>query len=83
MDPQSSTEVLESAPLNPNSDSSGNIVQISPQSVSVRLRPLEEDGHRLEFGIAQSSQYPVDIYFLLDLSFSMESSRDNFAKQGQ
>ncbi len=73
--------MLEGAALNPDSES--DIVQISPQRVRVLLRPQEEEGHRLEFAIAQSSQYPVDIYFLLDLSWSMDKSRDNFAQQGR
>ncbi len=77
--------MLEAAPLNPNSPegvSGEDIVQISPQRVRVRVRPLEAEGHRVTFSIAQSSQYPVDIYFLLDLSWSMDKSRDNFAQQG-
>ena len=32
--------------------------------------------------VAQSSQYPVDLYFLLDLSWSMEKSVNHIAEMG-
>ena len=32
--------------------------------------------------VAQSSQYPVDLYFLLDLSWSMNKSRNHIAEMG-
>ena len=32
--------------------------------------------------MAQSSQYPVDLYFLLDLSWSMNKSRNHIAEMG-
>ena len=36
----------------------------------------------LYFQVAQSSQYPVDLYFLLDLSWSMNKSRNHIAEMG-
>ncbi len=77
------TQVEENLPLNPDAPiDEENIVLIAPQSATVSLRPLDRVGHRIEFEIAQSSEYPVDLYFLLDLSWSMETSRANFAEQG-
>ena len=35
-----------------------------------------------KFKVAQSSQYPVDLYFLLDLSWSMNKSRNHIAEMG-
>ena len=32
--------------------------------------------------MAQSSQYPVDLYFLLDLLWSMNKSRNHIAEMG-
>jgi hypothetical protein len=82
-DPRATTQLTENLPLNPDS-TEDNIVLIAPQAATVSVRPLDQsnEGHRVEFEIAQSSQYPVDLYFLLDLSWSMEDSRATFAEQG-
>ena len=57
-----------------------NSILIQPQSVHMNLRPgLVQD---LSFSIGQSEEYPVDLYFLFDLSFSMNSSRTTLAEQG-
>ena len=37
---------------------------------------------RLEFSLGQSKQYPLDLYFLLDYSVSMNASLTNVANQG-
>mgnify|MGYP001355265264 FL=1 len=62
-----------------NSDLDNSIL-IQPQKVNLELRPGLK--HDLEFTIGQSDEYPVDIYFLFDLSRSMNDSRNNFAEQG-
>ncbi|XP_058126874.1 integrin beta-PS isoform X1 [Anopheles ziemanni] len=51
----------------------GSIVQISPQSVSLKLRLNEV--YRLNVNYAQAEDYPVDLYYLMDLSKSMEDDK--------
>ncbi len=68
IDTPSDVDLLSNAPINLEDAESGEeIIQISPQRVKLRLRPGATQ--RLDFRIAQSSEYPVDIYFLLDLSW--------------
>ena len=81
VNPDSETFKVEAKPLDP--DTKEDIVQISPQQIKLNLRPEELRGHSFSFSIGQSKQYPLDLYFLLDLSWSMKSSRDNFAEQGE
>ncbi len=49
--------------------------QISPQRIRVKLRPGLES--RISFRIAQAKHYPVDLYYLMDLSNSMSDDRKN------
>ena len=56
-----------------------NSVLIKPQGVNLKLRPGQSQD--VKFTIGQSDQYPVDLYFLFDLSFTMESSRNTLAEQ--
>ncbi|KAJ8255350.1 hypothetical protein GJAV_G00203870 [Gymnothorax javanicus] len=50
-------------------DDSDNFTQISPQKISLGLRP----GSKVKFkiNVQQTKDYPVDIYYLMDLSASM------------
>ena len=54
--------------------------QITPQRVRMRLRVGQEA--RLTFQVAQAKQYPVDLYYLMDLSNSMSDDKDNVVKLG-
>ncbi|XP_063068093.1 integrin beta-6 [Engraulis encrasicolus] len=65
--PVSSMEILLSDPLGKNSD--GNLTQISPQNIAVKLRPDSEVTFQIK--VQQSEDYPVDLYYLMDLSASM------------
>ncbi len=49
--------------------------QISPQRVRVRVRVNKRA--RVRFSVAQAKQYPVDLYYLMDLSNSMSDDKDN------
>ncbi|XP_058065119.1 integrin beta-PS-like, partial [Anopheles bellator] len=53
--------------------SAGSIVQISPQRVGLKLRLNEV--YRLSVNYAQAEDYPVDLYYLMDLSKSMEDDK--------
>ncbi|XP_076279784.1 integrin beta-PS [Lasioglossum baleicum] len=55
-------------------------VQIRPQKVHLRLRRGEE--YRMTLSYSQAEDYPVDLYYLMDLSRSMEEYRDRLSKTG-
>ncbi|KAL0268505.1 UNVERIFIED_CONTAM: hypothetical protein PYX00_010424 [Menopon gallinae] len=55
-------------------------VQISPQHVSLKLRINE--AYRMDFRYAQAEDYPVDLYYLMDLSKSMEDDKDKLSSLG-
>ena len=55
-------------------------IQISPQYVKLRLRVGQEE--QVNFSVAQALEYPVDLYYLMDLSNSMSDDRDNIVKLG-
>ena len=37
----------------------------------------------VKFSMAQAQEYPVDLYYLMDLSNSMSDDRDNIVKLGR
>lgn len=55
-------------------------VQIFPQRVSLKLRINE--AYRLTVDYAQAEDYPVDLYYLMDLSKSMEDDKDKLSDLG-
>ncbi|KAI8035233.1 integrin beta-PS isoform X2 [Drosophila gunungcola] len=62
------------------SASSADIVQIMPQSVKLQLRVNEK--HNLKVSYSQAGGYPVDLYYLMDLSKSMEDDKENLSELG-
>uniref|UniRef100_A0A336M8L1 Integrin beta n=2 Tax=Culicoides sonorensis TaxID=179676 RepID=A0A336M8L1_CULSO len=57
-----------------------HIVQISPQRMNLKLRINE--AHRISFRYARAEDYPVDLYYLMDLSKSMEDDKEKLSKLG-
>ena len=57
-----------------------NIVLVQPQHVKLKIRPGSSQG--VKFKIGQSPEYPLDLYFLLDLSWSMENTTKTVAEKG-
>ncbi|XP_077255158.1 integrin beta-PS isoform X1 [Temnothorax americanus] len=55
-------------------------VQVQPQKIRLRLRPGED--YRVTMKYSQAEDYPVDLYYLMDLSASMEPYRDKLSKLG-
>ncbi len=53
-------------------------VQIYPQRVRVRVRVGRKA--RVRFKVAQAKQYPVDLYYLMDLSNSMSDDKENIVR---
>ncbi|XP_053907485.1 integrin beta-7 isoform X7 [Cuculus canorus] len=69
-------------PLQPHgrgSDPDGT-QQLRPSRVQLRLRPREEQSFQVRFRRAQDR--PVDIYYLMDLSYSMRDDLENVRKLG-
>ena len=62
-------------------EDSQRFVQISPQHVRLKLRPNLTS--KLTFEVAQAKQYPVDLYYLMDLSNSMSDDKETIVKMGQ
>ncbi|XP_032900295.1 integrin beta-4 isoform X1 [Amblyraja radiata] len=62
-------------------DTSRKRTQISPQQVSMSLRAGEE--RTLNFEVFQPLESPIDLYFLMDFSYSMQDDLDNLKKLGR
>uniref|UniRef100_A0A667X2E9 Integrin beta n=1 Tax=Myripristis murdjan TaxID=586833 RepID=A0A667X2E9_9TELE len=56
------------------------VTQLQPQSVLLHLRPGEPQTFELKF--KRVEDYPIDLYYLMDLSFSMEDDLPNVKKLG-
>ncbi|XP_016773439.2 integrin beta-PS [Apis mellifera] len=70
--------ILENRPLSLTKGT--DPVQIQPQKIDLRLRRGEE--YRLTLKYSQAEDYPVDLYYLMDLSKSMEDYRDQLSELG-
>ncbi|KAM6943427.1 integrin beta-6 [Xenentodon cancila] len=66
--PISKAQVLQDRPLGKKTSNS-NSTQISPQKMALKLRPGSEVTFQVE--IQHTEDYPVDTYYLMDLSASM------------
>lgn len=55
--------------------------QVSPQGLRARLRPGEEQHFRLD--VFEPLESPVDLYILMDFSYSMSDDLDNLKNMGE
>ncbi|XP_050418203.1 integrin beta-1 isoform X1 [Patella vulgata] len=55
-------------------------VQIAPQEVQLKIRPNKPIKFKMQF--RQAENYPVDLYYLMDLSNSMEDDKAKLAELG-
>ncbi|KFM66785.1 Integrin beta-PS, partial [Stegodyphus mimosarum] len=55
-------------------------IQVKPQEIRLKLRPNSVMQFKLEF--RQAVDYPVDLYYLMDLSNSMADDKDKLAELG-
>ncbi|KAB0373756.1 hypothetical protein FD755_014012, partial [Muntiacus reevesi] len=80
--PTSSTQVLRSLPLSSkgSSPAGSDVIQLTPQEVTVTLRPGDKTTFQLQ--VRQVEDYPVDLYYLMDLSLSMKDDLDNIRSLG-
>ncbi|CAI5765475.1 Hypothetical predicted protein [Podarcis lilfordi] len=79
MDPHSGQRVLEDRPLS-NSTQRQSFTQLAPQRIALQLRPGEEQRVTVRFRRAEG--YPVDLYYLMDLSYSMKDDLENIKRLG-
>ncbi|XP_071394931.1 integrin beta-5 [Centroberyx affinis] len=80
--PSSSISVLKNKPL--SSKGSGptqyGVNQIMPQKISLSLRPGDQTSFELQVRLVED--YPVDLYYLMDLSLSMKDDLDTIRNLG-
>ncbi|XP_078543618.1 integrin beta-7 [Lissotriton helveticus] len=79
MDPRSSYKILEDTPLSDNSDKK-TVTQLAPQKIQLTLRPGERKSFTVRFKRAEG--YPVDLYYLMDLSYSMKDDLEKVKRLG-
>ncbi|XP_074995676.1 integrin beta-7-like, partial [Calonectris borealis] len=80
VEPRGSVRVLEDEELGRGGGAGGGPTQLRPQSVQLLLRPGEEQTFQVRFRRAQG--HPVDLYYLLDLSYSMRDDLENLRRLG-
>ncbi|MBN3286993.1 ITB5 protein, partial [Polyodon spathula] len=80
--PGSSMAVLRNKPLSSkgSAPTQYDVIQIMPQKIALSLRP----GDQTSFGVQvrQVEDYPVDLYYLMDLSLSMKDDLDTIRNLG-
>ncbi|XP_035510067.1 integrin beta-3a [Morone saxatilis] len=69
--PSSTLTIQEDTPLSDKaSGTADDVTQIKPQKLHIVLRP--GDAKRFTVSVKQVEDYPVDLYYLMDLSYSMK-----------
>jgi integrin beta 1 len=78
--PVSSMQLLRDEALSERSALAGqeSPVQLRPQRVQLRLRPHNSQTLKMQY--KQALDYPVDLYYLMDLSKSMEDDKDKLSQ---
>ncbi|XP_043931055.1 integrin beta-2-like isoform X2 [Protopterus annectens] len=66
---------------NPFGKSGATVTQLQPQHVEVKLRPGQSQTIKVNF--KQAEHYPIDLYYLMDLSFSMTDDLNNLKNLGR
>ncbi|XP_076858814.1 integrin beta-5 [Brachyhypopomus gauderio] len=80
--PRSVSSILKNRPLSSKSSGSTqyDAVQIQPQKIALSLRP--GDTTTFEVQVRPVEDYPVDLYYLMDLSLSMKDDLDTIRNLG-
>ncbi|XP_017688783.1 PREDICTED: integrin beta-3 [Lepidothrix coronata] len=78
--PSSSVTILEDRPLSNKGSGGATTTQMSPQRIQLNLRPDDSQVFRVQ--VRQVEDYPVDIYYLMDLSNSMKDDLRNIQNLG-
>lgn len=80
--PRSVSSTLKNRPLSSKSSGSTQygVTQIQPQKISVTLRPGDQTSFEVQ--VRPVEDYPVDLYYLMDLSLSMKDDLDTIRNLG-
>ncbi|PNI32973.1 ITGB7 isoform 9 [Pan troglodytes] len=78
-EPRGQQEVLQDQPLSQGARGEG-ATQLAPQRVRVTLRPGEPQ--QLQVRFLRAEGYPVDLYYLMDLSYSMKDDLERVRQLG-
>ncbi|XP_063040848.1 integrin beta-3-like [Engraulis encrasicolus] len=79
--PTSSMSIQEDKPLSDRAaGASKDVTQIRPQKLHLTLRP--GDAKRFTVSVRQVADYPVDLYYLMDLSYSMRDDLNQLRTLG-
>uniref|UniRef100_A0A646QHC7 Integrin beta n=1 Tax=Hemiscolopendra marginata TaxID=943146 RepID=A0A646QHC7_9MYRI len=78
--PENEDRIVKSEKLSEPGADLDSIVQIAPQEINLALRPNQS--FPLSFQFRQAEDYPLDLYYLMDLSKSMEDDKDKLAQLG-
>lgn len=78
--PKESIQILKNMNLSDKGAIESEAIQIKPQKIKLRIRPNSVQKFTVEF--RQAVDYPVDLYYLMDLSNSMEDDKDKLAELG-
>ncbi|RXN09628.1 integrin beta-3 [Labeo rohita] len=80
--PTSKTHVTKNNDLSDKaSGSTTDVTQIQPQSMQISLRP--DDSQVFTLKVRQVEDYPVDLYYLMDLSYSMNDDLSQLRQLGR
>ncbi|XP_054707200.1 integrin beta-1-like isoform X2 [Uloborus diversus] len=80
VNPKSSMAYVQNLTLSDKGAKEDEAIQIKPQEINIRLRPKTPMVFNVEF--RQAIDYPVDLYYLMDLSNSMSDDKDKLAELG-
>ncbi|XP_048166334.1 integrin beta-6 isoform X3 [Corvus hawaiiensis] len=79
--PISEVEIHRNDPLTASSQkNNSDVTQISPQKLTLRLRPGHEE--TIQIKVRQTEDYPIDLYYLMDLSASMDDDLNTIKELG-
>ncbi|XP_062546977.1 integrin beta-nu [Armigeres subalbatus] len=73
-------EILENRPLRDYDREKLEATQISPQRYKIHLGKLEP--HSFKFTYKPAMNFPLDLYYLMDLTWSMRDDRDTLINMG-
>lgn len=79
VNPQSNIRTIASEPFVEADEETDNI-QLRPQEVEIRIRPHSKAVFDVTF--KQAVDYPVDLYYLMDLSYSMKDDKEKLSQLG-
>ncbi|NWI62279.1 ITB6 protein, partial [Todus mexicanus] len=79
--PISGVEIHTNKPLTvATQKNNSDVTQISPQKLTLRLRPGHEE--TIQITVRQTEDYPIDLYYLMDLSASMDDDLNRIKELG-